>query len=165
MSLSLYRQFHDREPFGEWRIPVQWPTRWRMKGDALRVVYRSDKWGDGVVDYVHPFEPGAEVFVGSQDEPRIGGYKIGRPRGPVAWLGGVVELTAFVGGQAVNLSPPAGAGADPRDLPMLLAYAPGKTARLIFVPERAVPALGAGPGDVIIVKGGDLDVRPEGIVG
>jgi hypothetical protein len=175
VSLDLYRAFHDDDPRQELEIPVEWPSSFVAFGHALEIVYRSDKWGDGVIDYVHPFEPGTDILAAVRSVEGGPPLSVPAPAEPVAWLGGLVELSLAIGDQELQIVPPSDDG-DPRDLSPVMAwlrYPRGRACLLIVAREtlelRAPGAEGGwsaiGPGDVLLIAGPHLDVQPEGIVG
>ena len=164
MSRDLYEDFHESDPIQALELNCEWPDLDIVAGEAVSVVYRSDKWGDGVIDYVHPFAPmTAAIIPGSESSD----LAIALPEGSLAWLGGLVELKIDTGSGPINVAGDPDPALDPRALDPLLAYVPagGTTAQLVWIPGSDVPDLGAVAGCAVVIVGPDLDVRPEGIVG
>lgn len=68
---KLYREFHQNEPrrVGSFGPSFRIPARARAAGDALEVLYRSDKRDPATgrqprkpVDYIHEHDPGVRVY-------------------------------------------------------------------------------------------------------
>lgn len=158
-SISLYETFHGFEPrkVGTFPKHFQIPTQAMFAGEAERVLYRSDKLNpetgkdEGVIDYYHDHE-GEVGFYRTDD---VDGNIVTVPK----WICESRSLTALGssclgftyrdhGGKKVK-----GKATEP--FPELYAIPSGKA--LLVVQDKS---------DVLaIIWGGDLDVRPEGIVG
>lgn len=59
-AMSRYKTFHAKDPIRVAELSHDLPARWRVVGDALAVMYRTDKWKkDGVdEDYKHLHDKG-----------------------------------------------------------------------------------------------------------
>ena len=164
MSRELFEDFHESDPIRALDLNCEWPDLGVVAGEAVSVVYRSDKWGDGVIDYVHPFAPMTAAIVPGSE---WGDVAIALPEGSLAWLGGLVELQIDTGSGPRNVAGAPDPELDPRELDPLLAYTPagGSRAQLVWIPGSDVPDLGAVAGCAVVIAGPALDVRSEGIVG
>ncbi len=90
-----YRIFHDKDPQRVVEIAHPFPEQVGLAGDALSVLYRTDKWhedGDDT-DYKHVFDEGVKVYEPLGAQSWLEPAKLPRkPRGPLALLGQCIGL-------------------------------------------------------------------------
>ena len=126
--MELFRQFHARAPQEEFLIDVAWEQNPEPIGEAVLIVYRSDKWNEGDHDYIHFFESRPQVY-----RMKEGGRGADNVPQEVAFLGGVVELHVLTdSGHVIDLGPGDLPGS-PMDFPWLGAYEEDGSAKLIVL--------------------------------
>lgn len=157
-AVRMFRDFHKFEPtaIGEFNKGFSIPAQCRLGGDAVHVLYRSDKLNpvteidEGVIDYIH--EHGSDVKVYRCDA----GFSGERKRVPkfIREAKALVHLGEFLGfryvdedGYTVNAEPTA-------PNPDLYTIPSGK-ALLVVQRKKRVLAL---------IWGGSMGVEPRGIV-
>jgi hypothetical protein len=66
-GIDKYAEFHDYEPIeiGQFHKSFKIPAQVNLLGEAVHVLYKSDKWGDKGIDYIHEHE--GRVKVGTPD--------------------------------------------------------------------------------------------------
>lgn len=156
----VYRDFMDLDPQGAYDRTVPWPDAPRRIGRATEIVYRSDKWERPKVhDYYHPFSSAVDVVVDATHPlcPHRAFGTAGRAARPVrkvARLGDVLELELeYPDGRRVRRRLERG-----RRL--------GASPELCGVRRQGRDALYLlDPAGVIVLRGGELEIRPEGITG
>lgn len=71
-AIKKYTDFHGHGPKGESQVRFPHPGTLICLGDAIEIVYRSDKkngGGDGKsAEYVHKFAPGAKLMCNESGE-------------------------------------------------------------------------------------------------
>jgi hypothetical protein len=71
---DTFREWHAFDPSEQYQLDVPAVAEFGPAvGSACGIIYRSDKYGDGVIDYDHTFKSGAEpsiAVVGTIDSPR-----------------------------------------------------------------------------------------------
>ena len=133
-------------------VVANWSSPGEFLGEAVFIVYRSDKWNDGSHDYIHFFE----------SSPSIYRMKAGEERGAVpeevALLGGVVELVILTpDGQVIDIGPGDVPGG-PLDLPWLGAFEDEGEGRLIVLSS-------SDPAECFLIASGHLEITAKGIEG
>lgn len=151
---DLFADFNARPSSEAFSLDLEIPDDGADVGRALEISYRSDKWGEGVIDYFHPFDSDVRVVAGRGDRRFRG---VGPPRavrvpGEVARLGTALELKVLSGGATRILDLEEGPGLE--DGPDLLAFSRGARAVLVIATSPA-----------IILEGGRLRVEDRGITG
>lgn len=164
-AAKLYERFHSSPVAETWPgIRIDWPEHPVVVGRLARIVYRSDKWREGVHDYEHAVETPVEVIVDQAFLPALGeafrgktrAAKIPRPPRDVARLGDGIELVVALPGTArATLRTETG----PRlyDSPPLVTFDAGA------VHYYAIPV-----GDLdqaIVLRGKGMRVTERGLVG
>lgn len=90
-----YRIFHDKEPRRVVEIHHPFPSKVGLAGNALSVLYRTDKWkkdGDDV-DYKHVFDDGVKVYEPWGEQSWLEPAELPREhRQPIALLGQCIGL-------------------------------------------------------------------------
>lgn len=160
----LYTTFHHEGPRERYRRLVDWPDRPVLAGYARDIVYRSDKWHDGVQDYTHRVDGQVEVIcdaslrrLGALPNPSRS-VRLARPAGTVARIGDALELTFETPGgerRTVNFE----AGPELYDSPELFAFDAGSFHYYAF-PVRPVDRC-----RVVILRSKDMVIRPGGLDG
>ena len=159
---KLYTDFHHEAPRERYQRKLDWPDRPVVVGMATNIVYRSDKWGDGIHDYTHPIDCVAEVICDASAGV-LGHHLAGRSTrlaGPRTGsrTGDAIELTFR---DASGRKRTVGFDAGPRlyDSPEVIAFDVG---------DMHYYAWGSRPGDgakAIIVRSRDLVITPGGLDG
>jgi hypothetical protein len=71
---KVFRRWFDFEPRRDWQQRVKLNGTWRLRGDVLRIAYRSDKWtGKKPVDYEHHFTRAPRLYQLGRELYRISG--------------------------------------------------------------------------------------------
>jgi len=163
--------FKDRRCDSADEVLVEWPSRPVVLGRAVEIVYRSNKWiskderdRGAFQDYFHPFESEVEVVICGDsdlaDEEKVDRAanprgSLSKPPGNVAQLADTLELTFSPadGGddRLLVVEEDRGLGNNP---PLLAFERRGKVTLVIALDDGA-----------IVLRGGDMQVRPEGITG
>lgn len=150
--MQLFREFHDREPAELFEVKADWSSPGEFLGEAILIVYRSDKWGDGANDYIHFFDSSPGVYRMKADQ------ELGNVPLEVALLGGLVELQILTeGGQVIDVGPGDVPGG-PLDLPWLGAFEEEGQGRLIVLSS-------ADPAECLLISSRRLEITSRGIVG
>jgi hypothetical protein len=147
-----YRIFHDKDPQRIVEIHHPFPDRVGLAGDALSVLYRTDKWhedGDDT-DYKHVFDEGVKVYEPWGGQRWLEETKFPRKmKGPLALLGQCIGL--FIervdDGEVYEVHLP-------RSRDSWLFSAPDGRVLYVYDPREGFRA---------IIAGGDLTVEAEGI--
>jgi len=161
--------FKDRVCDSSDDVIVQWPEKAVLLGRAIEIVYRSDKWMDkdekadrSHQDYYHPFDTEVDVLVAADSplasEPGTNGLRsrrLTKPPKHVAQLADALEViyesACGLGQRTIECE----AGPSLGDSPPLLAFRRnGEDTLVVPLHDGAV-----------VLRGGQLDVRPEGITG
>lgn len=158
MPDELFERFHGNVAVCASELELNWPRQFYMTGLAGHLVYRSDKWGDGPIDYIHNFGDGVEILE-TRREPGSGhgwARQLARPNNDaVAWLGGLVELQfANHAGDTILVNPTELKLAG-RAMPVVGAWYEDGAARLLIDND----------GRPIVLLGGALQVTARGIEG
>lgn len=147
-GIKLYESFHKFDPrsVGKFAESFYIPKHVHCIGSAVSVSYRSDKWDGKTKDYIHHHGWGVKIY-----SPRGHTADIAVPK----WITEVKTLVKL--GQCLGIEFNDGSKdivefEPPR--PDLYAIPSGR-ALLIIESKRRVQ---------ILIWGGGLDVRPEGIV-
>lgn len=157
-AVRLFREFHKFEPtaIGDFNRGFSIPSECHYGGDAVHVLYRSDKLhpitkiDEGEIDYIHEHGAGVKVY-------RCGARLSGAKKAVPAFIRNVktlVHLGESLGFQYVDddgYTVDAEATAPRPDLYSI----PSGKALLVIQGRRRVLAL---------IWGGRLDVEPRGIV-
>jgi len=150
--VELFREFHSREADHVLEIPTVWSSPGERIGEALLIVYRSDKWGDGVHDYIHFFESTPAVYQMKRGE------ELGEVPKEVAFLGGLVELQILTpDNRVIDLGPQKTQGA-PLDLPWVGGFLDDGAGRLVVLSS-------GDPADCLLIASDELKIEARGIVG
>jgi hypothetical protein len=148
-AIDKFEEFHDLPPKHIEHSKMNLPSRVHLLGEASSVLYRSDKWGDKGINYIHDHDPG--VKVGS---PKGNGRTIPIPAKfrnakTLAKLGDCLEFT-FENKDGEEVAAKAS-----RPYPELYSTPDGKC---LFVIQDKKTCLA-------VIWGGNLDVKDVGIVG
>ena len=127
------------------------PARLRLCGEAVHVLYRSDKWGEGEHDYIHEHEGGVHAY-----RPDGEGEKIEVPRSVRG--AGTLYLLGFCQGFRYRDGDDLVDAKVRKPLPELYTTPDGKA--LLVIETHLRPARLAA-----CIWGGGLDVKDVGIVG
>ena len=155
-AVEGYRRFTEFEP-QEVGILEGFvvPPKLMYIGEAMHVIYRSDKWEAKQHDYIHEHEAGVKVYV-----PEKSFIDQGDLVDTPSWLReveGIYLIGICLGFRYKNLDGKK-LDAESRPRPELYAIPDGRALLVISV---------KGPKAVLeaAIWGGNLDVRAEGIVG
>ena len=169
LAAQVCEDFKDRRCDSADDALVQWPDEPVVLGRAIEIVYRSDKWMTKAdkaerdyQDYYHPFDSKVDVIVCASSPlaqergvRKLRKRRVTKPPPHVAQLADALELiyesASGLGRRSIDIE----AGPTLGDSPPLLAFRRGGQDTLIV-------SLHDG---AILIRGGDLDVRPEGITG
>jgi hypothetical protein len=157
-AVRKYVEFHSHEPvkIGSFHLDLEIPEQAMLVGDAVNVLYTSDKLNptdgrdEGWIDYIHEHGRGVRVYRCD----RSGG---GRLRTVPAWIHGARELTWLgncLGFEYTDLDGHSVEAKGTGTLPELYTIPSGK-ALLVIQGKRTVLAL---------IWGGKLGVEHRGIV-
>lgn len=157
-AVKMYVGFHQHEPKkrGEFHRSLKIPARAVLAGDAVNVLYRSDKLNpttgedEGWIDYIHDHKKGVQVY---RCDPGAQGPEVAVP----AWIRNVDELTWLGDCLGFAMREPSGREVEARGtkpLPELYTIPSGK-ALLVIQNKRTLLAM---------IWGGRLGVEPRGIV-
>ncbi len=158
MPDELFETFHGNVAGDVTEVELNWPGQFYMTGHARQLVYRSDKWNDGQIDYVHEFGDEVEVLEARREPGSGHGWarQLARPNtDTVAWLGGLVELRFSNQAGDTILVAPTAAELAARALPVVGAWYEDGAARIVIDTD----------GRPIVLLGGALQVTARGIEG
>lgn len=166
-AANLCADFKDRTCPHRMTRQVLWPGPALRLGEAVEITYRSDKWipdeerrRGRTQDYFHPFEGQVEVIADADSrlaENPGASRRLTPPPPSVAWLAQTLELKV----RERPHGPIRVIRFDVRGKkgPALYAFRTGPHKAVLVV------ACAKNDGGALILRGGKLDVRPEGIVG
>lgn len=165
-AIEAYRQFYKLDPRDIDTLPGEIPTRARLLGDAVHVLYRSDKRNpttgadEGWVNYIHEHGKGVHVYAVARE---LGD---GRERTVPRWIHGQGHQWLVALGDCAGF---AYASEDGQTIEVklssrqhrLCSLASGKALVIMRWPESQ----GQRAGIVALIWGGKLGVAARGIVG
>ena len=154
-----YVEFHSQQPvkIGEFHKTFKIPQSARIAGDAVNVLYSSDKLNpetgkdEGWIDYIHDHKEGVAVY-------RTDAHFSGRTRKVPKWIWGVDELTWL--GHCLGFAYNDESGKE------VQAQADAPLPELFTIPSgRALIVVQSKSHVLAMIWGGKLGVERRGIVG
>ena len=163
---KLYTAFHHEAPREAYRLTLDWPDHPVRVGIATAIVYRSDKWHDGIHDYEHRIDADdAEVICDRSlrdfgDLRRVAARKVclASPPATSSRIGDAVELRVRRDdGRIVTAS----FGGGPRlyDSPEIVTFDRGGLHYYVWPSHRRDRA------KAVIVRSRSLVITPGGLDG